>query len=195
MKLMISRFRTAAGSMALLATLVLCMAPVEQAAAWDIDVRTASMGLIDGQWQLTARIDYRLTSKALEALDNGLVLTFRMEVKVDRIRNWLPNAAVVSEYREWELSYEPLTERYVVVYPDDRQSTSHGTLFGALNALGWVQALPVAEEGVFRETASYQVAVRAVLDQQRLPSPLRLLTFWDRGLSLESDWYEWRMTP
>jgi len=195
MKLKFPGSRATAGSMAALAFLVFCLVPVDKAAAWDIDVRTASMGLIDGHWQLTARIDYRLTSKALEALDSGVALTFRMEVKVDRVRNWLPNAGVVDEYREWQLSYEPLTERYIVSYPDGREPTSHGTLFGALNALGWVQGLPVAEADAFQPGETYAVAVRAVLDQQRLPGPLRLLTFWDRGLSLESDWYEWRMTP
>jgi len=184
-----------AGGIAALLTLLLLLVPTGHAAAWDIDVRTASMGLADGQWRLTARIDYRLTTKALAALDNGVPLTFRVELTVDRVRRWLPNASVLAEHRDWQLSYEPLTKRYVVSYPDGRQPTSHGTLFGALNALGWVQALPVAEPGALVPGETYAVAVRAVLDQQTLPGPLQLLAFWDSGFGLESDWYEWQMTP
>ena len=43
-------------------------------------MRTANMRLADGAWALTARIDYRLTDKALAALDNGVTLTFSVEV-------------------------------------------------------------------------------------------------------------------
>jgi len=33
--------------------------------------------------------------------------------------------------------------------------------------------------------------VRAVLDTERLPGPLRLLAFWRRDWSLGSEWYRW----
>jgi hypothetical protein len=179
---------------ALLALLMLAL-PARPASAQDFDVRTASLGLADGSWCLTARIDYQLTRKALEALDNGVALTFRVELSASRVRRWLPNPEVLAVQRDWQLSYEPLTKRYIVAYPDGRESTSHGTLFGALNALGRVQALPVAAANELAPGEAYAVAVRAVLDQQTLPGPLQVLAFWDSGFSLASDWYEWTMKP
>jgi hypothetical protein len=161
--------------------------------AEDFDVRTANMRLADGSWTLTARIDYHLTDKALAALENGITLTFRVEVSVSRVRAWWTNPEVVDTARDWRLSYEPLTKRYLVEYPDDREGTSHATLFGALNAMGRVQSLPVAKASGIKEHETYEVAVRAVLDQGTLPGPLQFFAFWDGGFSLESDWYTWTM--
>ena len=58
-----------------------------------------------------------------------------------------------------------------------------------------MQSLPIAEAPGIKEGETYDVAVRAVLDQRTLPGPLQVLAFWDGGFSLESDWYEWTMGP
>jgi hypothetical protein len=181
-------------ALALAGTLLLSL-PFQAVDAADFDVRTANIRLADGGWTLTARIDYQLTEKALEALDNGVTLTFRVEASISRVRRWWLDPEVIAVKRDWELSYDPLTKRYRVRYPDDREPTSHGTLFGALNAAGRVQSLPVADEAELPSDQTYDVAVRAVLDQQTLPGPLQLLAFWDGGFSLESDWYEWTTGP
>jgi hypothetical protein len=161
--------------------------------AADFDVRTANIRLADSSWVLTARIDYRLTDKALAALENGITLTFRVEVSINRVRGWWTNPEVVDVVRDWRLSYEPLTKRYLVQYPDNREQTSHATLFGALNAMGRIQSVPIAEASRLREHETYEIFVKAVLDQRTLPGPLQFFAFWDGGFSLESDWYEWTM--
>jgi hypothetical protein len=178
-----------------LATLVMLALPLQQARSDDFDVRTANMRLADGYWRLTARIDYHLTDKALAALDNGVALTFRVEVSASRVRRWWTNKEIIDVERDWQLSYEPLTKRYLVKYPDDREETSHATLFGALNAMGRVQGLPIVEASRMNANETYEVAIRAVLDQRTLPGPLQMLAFWGGGFSLESDWYEWTMAP
>lgn len=175
--------------------LALLFLPFSAALAMNLDVRTANIGLIDGHWRLTARIDYRLTDEVQKALENGVALTFRVEVEIDRVRRWLPNADVVSTAYEWQLSYEPLSERYVVHYPDERERSSHATLFGALNAMGRVQALPVIDEPQLAGGETYLVSVRALLSEQKLPAPLWLLGLWSTGFSLKSEWYEWTFVP
>lgn len=116
-----------AGCIAALFTALLLTLPAAGARAEDFDVRTASMGLTDGAWRLSARIEYRLTDEAIAALENGVMLTIRVELGADRVRRWLPNTEVLAVHRDWQLSYEPLTKRYLVAYPDGRADTSHGT--------------------------------------------------------------------
>ncbi len=178
-----------------LALCLLALAAYASPAAWaqDFDVRTASLWQAEGQWLLSARVDYRLTDKALAALENGIALTFRVEVSVSRLRRWWTNPEVLNVERDWRLSYEPLTRRYLVQYPDGREQTAHATLFGALNAIGRVQSLPIAEASRLDPHETYIVAVRAVLDQHTLPAPLQFFAFWGSGFSLESEWYEWRI--
>jgi hypothetical protein len=174
---------------------LLVLIPIASALADDIDVRTANIGLADGYWRLNARIDYRLTEEIEEALKSGVSLTFRVELVVDRVRNWLPNQEVLELTRDWQLSYEPLSERYLVAYPDGREPTSHVSVFGALNAAGRLQGIPVMEEPRLDPRESYTAALRAALNQKTLPAPLQMLAFWDDGFSLESDWYEWTLAP
>ena len=178
-----------------LAVLLMLLAPAGPALAEAFEVRTASLGLRDGFWMLSARIDYRLSEEAITALENGVTLTLRVEVEIERVRRWLPDAELLAAERDWQLSYEPLSKRYLVRYPDDREPTAHATLFGALNAIGRVQNLPVAGEGTLRGAEGYGVAVRASLSDKSLPAPLRFLAFWNGGLSAESEWYEWTFSP
>lgn len=195
MTAMTTLYRTALRRLLALGVLAVATAMARPVAAADFDVRTANLRLTDAAWTLTARIDYRLTDKAVQALDNGVTLTFRVEVSISRERRFWLDPEVVSIHRDWQLSYDALTKRYLVRYPDSREPTSHGTLFGALNALGRVQNLPVADGDELESGQVYDVGVRAVLDQQTLPGPLQVLAFWDSGFSLESDWYEWTMGP
>lgn len=165
------------------------------AAAADFDVRTANLRRVGEDWALTARIDYRLTEKAEEALANGVTLTFQVETVVERVRGWWTDPEVIGKTLSWKLAFDPLTKRYLVHYPDGRELSSHGTLFGALNAIGRLQSLPVGPADALSAGSTYDVAVRAVLDQRTLPGPLQVLAFWSGGFSLESDWYEWTMSP
>ncbi len=179
---------------ALHAVFVLLLAS-HAAQAGDFDVRTANLRETAAGWVLTARVDYALTRKAIEALESGVELTFRVELAASRLRRWWFDPEVIEVTRDWRLAYDALTKRYRVTYPDGRESTSHATLFGALNAIGRVQELPVGPPDAIDARRRYDVAVRAVLDQQTLPGPLQLIAFWDDGFSLESDWYEWTMAP
>ena len=162
--------------------------------AEDFDVRTANIRLADGAWVLTARIDYHLTDKALAALDNGVTLTFRVEASITRERPWWTDPEVVDAKLDWRLSFEPLTKRYLVQYPDDREETSYATLFGALNAIGRVQSLPIAEAvrhqgrrnvrrgraGRARSAEAARAAAGARVLEQRLQPRERLVRMDDR---------------
>jgi hypothetical protein len=187
--------RAASSGAATILVLLLIAVPWAGAHADEVEVRTANIGLADGYWRLNARIDYQLTEEMAKALDSGVGLTFRVELVIDRVRGWLPDAEVLSMTRDWQISYEPLSKRYLVGYPDNREPTSHATLFGALNAAGRLQGVPVLEESRLDRRNTYDVALRALLDQQTLPTPLQMLAFWNRGFSLESDWYEWTLVP
>lgn len=163
--------------------------------AANVDVRTANLRDTGEAWALTARIDYQLTREAMQALENGVQLTFRVEITASRQRRFWLDPEVIETSRSWQLAWDALTERYRVGYPDGREQTSHATLFGALNAIGRVQELPVAERDSIAADQRYDVAVRAVLDEGTLPGPLQIIAFWDDGFSLESDWYEWTLSP
>lgn len=158
-----------------------------------LEIRNAGTRLNNGVWYLTARIEYRLNRATLDALQSGIPLTFELQVEVDRTRNWLPDEDVASLRQYFELSWQPLARSYLVRNKNSGDQRTHATLYAALNDLGRITALPLIDAAIIDEREEYEVSLRAVLDQQQLPGPLRMLAFWDDGFTLESEWYRWTL--
>lgn len=157
------------------------------------EVRNAGATLRDNVYYLSARIEYRLSEEAQDALQNGVALMFQLQVELSEDRRWLPDAEVATLRQEYQLSWQPLSRAYVVRNVNSGDQQAYSTLYGALNGLGRVSALPLIDAGLLDPAARYEVALRAVLDQQDLPGPLRLLAFLSGGFTLESEWYRWNL--
>lgn len=173
------------------------LALLSGAAAWAADgrfeVRSAAARLSDGVYYVDARIDYRLSDKALEALENGVALTMQLQIEVIRKRAFLPDALIAELLQDSTLTYEPLTQRYVVRNINSGQQSSYATLFSALSSLGRVNGLPVIDAALLDADSQHRMRLRVVLDQDTLPGPLRLIAFWSSGFRLASDWYGWNI--
>ena len=157
------------------------------------EVRSATSGLRDDVYYLTARIDYRLSDKALEALESGVELTFELQIEVTRNRTLLPDDDIASLRQAYALSFQPLSERYVVKNVNSGDQESFATLFSALTAMGRVNELPIIDATLLEKRGRYDIRLRAVLDQNTLPGPLRLFSFWGNSFRLESKWYSWTL--
>lgn len=160
-----------------------------------LEIRNARTELDAGVWYLSARIDYRLNRDTLEALQNGIPLTFELQVELTRQRSWLPDETVAELRQGFELSWQPLSRGYLVRNKNSSDQRAHTTLFAALNDLGRISALPLIDAALVSDPENYEVSLRAVLDQQQLPGPLRMLTFWNDSFTLESEWYRWPLRP
>ena len=186
-------YRRSARRIAWLSGTLLLATSLAYAADGRFEVRSASARLVNGVYFIDARIDYELSDKALEALDSGVALTMQMQIEVIRKRAFLPDALVAELRQDSTLTYEPLTQRYVVRNLNSGQQTSYATLFSALSSLGRVNGLPVIDEALLNRNASHRMRLRVVLDQDTLPGPLRLIAFWGQGFRLVSDWYTWTL--
>jgi hypothetical protein len=49
------------------------------------------------------------------------------------------------------------------------------------------------DSALLEQGRTYDVRLRASLDQEQFPGPLRLLAFWRRDWSIASEWYRWRL--
>jgi len=155
------------------------------------EIRSANSRLGESVYYATARVDYRLSKKAMEALENGIALTFQIQIELTRIRRFLPDADIASLHKNYQLSYQPLTRHYVVKNLSRGLQSSHVTLFSALRNMGRIVDLPIIDAALLEPDQQYEIAMRAVLDHNNLPGPLRLLVFWRSGFRLQSNWYQW----
>jgi hypothetical protein len=91
----------------------------------------------------------------------------------------------------YELEYRPLIQRYIVKNLNSGNQDTFATLYSALNSLGRIQGLPVIDEALLEPDRSYRLRLRAMLNTQQYPAPLRLLFFWRGQWQLQSEWFEW----
>jgi len=157
------------------------------------EIREAHTQLKNGVYFLDALIEYRLSSEARSALQSGLPLTIRVEVELLRKRRlWFDSEDAVLHQR-YQLEYHALSERFTVQNLNSGDQTSFSTLSAALDWLGHVNDLPLLDAALIEPGHEYSVRMRAVLDAEKLPGPLRLIAFWRRDWSLGSDWYRWQL--
>jgi hypothetical protein len=156
-------------------------------------VRSAESELVSGVYFVNAIIDLQLSAEARAALDSGVPLTVHIEVDLIHIRRfWIDDEDADVDQR-FELAYHALTERYIVRNLNSSDQASFATVDAALNYLGRIERLPFIDAALLNPERAYDVRIRAELDMDEFSGPLRLLTFWRRDFSLESDWYRWRL--
>ncbi len=155
------------------------------------EVRSASTEQIDGVRTLDARLQLVLSSEALAALESGVTLTIEMQLQVIRVKRFLVDAVDAELAVRFELEYRPLSQRYIVKNLNSGNQDTFATLYSALNSLGRVQGLPVIDEALLLPDRQYRLRLRAMLNTQQYPAPLRLLFFWRGQWQLQSEWFEW----
>ena len=155
------------------------------------EVRSASTTLIGGVHTLDARLQLVLSNEALEALSSGVPLTIELQLQVIRTRRLYLDAVDAELAIRYELEYRPVAQRYIVRNLNSGDQDSFATLYSALNNLGRVQGLPAIDDSLLVPDRPYRFRLRAMLNTQQYPAPLRLLLFWRSEWQLQSEWIEW----
>ena len=121
-------------------------------------------------------------------------MTFELQIELTRSRRFWVDPEIAKLVQTDELQYHALSERYIVKNLNCGGQNTFATLFSALSVIGRVVELPIIDAALLDPDATYNIRIRAVLDQNRLPGPLRLFALWQDGFKLESDWYGWSLS-
>jgi len=164
--------------------------------AWAADagrfaIRTVFTNIENGVIYLNADVDYELSEIAQEALASGVELTIELQIEVVRDRRLWLDRDVASLLQRSQLSYQPLSERFLVRNLNSGDQMSFAALPAALEHLGRVRDLPLIDDALLRPGKRYEIRMRAMLDTRDLAGPLRLISFFWGDWRLESEWYEW----
>jgi hypothetical protein len=157
-----------------------------------LKVTSAYVNLDRGVIELYARAEYPLNPAIREALQDGVTLTFDLEVRVDRVRHLWFNANVVDLTLRRELAYHVVTDRFVVRDVRSGEEKGFDTLKEALAYLGKVDAWPILVEPQL-DGGRYIISVRAGVRRGKLPASLRALLFWTDDWQRVSKWYSWSL--
>ena len=158
-------------------------------------IRQAEMVLNDNVYHLNARVDYQLSQEAVNAVKNGVPLIIAMDIRVDRKRRWWLDQEVATLTQNYLLLYHALTEKYVIHNLNSGIQENYSHLETALWSLGRVEQLPLIDANLLETGAEYDIDVRARLDIESLPAPMRPLAYISSDWQLQSDWYSWSLVP
>ena len=182
------------GALLLLCFLATLIAPAAFAEA-RLVIRSASVALDEGVYELNARLDLALPEDARKAIDAGVTLRLDYEIEISRVRSYLPDDGIASLVQSYELQYHALSQRYLLRNLNTGEQQDFGTLSAALERLSDVRGLPVIDAALVREGPTYEVRIRAVLDMGTVPDALSWLLFWTDDWGASSKWYSWTLRP
>ncbi len=176
--------------------LLLGMVTVTAAAA-DAGIRHKEVVLYlqDEQILLDLAEQYTLNHTILEALENGVGLTFetRITMRKDGAFIWQGDTAEVILRNK--LEYYPLSALYEVHRLNDDTRDKFSSLNAALEGLGLMDAIPIVSRTEIDLEPHYMVTVQTSLDVGSLPAPLRPAAYVLPRWHMQSKVWEWRLKP
>lgn len=177
---------------ALMAGLMLVLVALQShATTGGFDVRNASTRIVDGVFLLDADMDVAFSDEALEALNSGVALTVIVELQIVQVRNYLWDKGIAKLSARNQLKVHALSRQYVVESLNTGASKAYRTLPAALGALGILDNFPMLDEYLLEEDKSYDLRMRARLDVEALPAPLRPVAYLSSLWKQESPWSTW----
>jgi hypothetical protein len=137
-----------------------------------------------GGLDLTAGVTLEPTPAMLEALDRGVTITFLVAIRASSGQVWLPGFDQRRRHR-FRISYLPLIRHYELEDLHNGTRSTYPRLSMLLGALreprDWFVPLEPGDDVSL-------VRARIRLDRTRLPSPMRLPTWFEPQWRLDSDW-------
>lgn len=164
-------------------------------AAKGFDVTEATTRLVDDTYVMDVHVDYEFSDRALEALDNGVPLTLELHIQVRPADAWIWDSSLVDQRLRYRIQYKPLSERYLVWRLPGAGGRSYVTREAAIEALGEVKDLQLLDRRRMEPDRAYEVQIRAALDIEELPLPLRPMAYLYPSWKQSSAWTKWPITP
>jgi hypothetical protein len=178
-----------------LSLLVALCIVVGQLSARETRISATRTLLADGVYRIGARVDFEFNETLHDALHNGVPLLIELRIEVLRERRWLWAEPVAALRQRFELQYHALSRRYLVSNYSTGVQRNFSSMNDALEYVGNVYDLPLIDANLLEPHQTYMVRMRADLDVESLPTPVRLWAYLGSAWSLKGSWYQWPLQP
>jgi len=198
----VDRFRVRAWPLVWMAVCSLLLVVTEtstsapEASDAGFDVRNAHTRLVDGVYILDADIRFVFSDETLEAIENGIPVTIVLDMEVLRERGlvwdnlwWDKEIAHIEA--KFRIETRPLSKTYLVRNLNSGETQVFGSFDDLVVGLGRIRGFPLLDQHLIGDDGNFYLRLRALLDIESLPSPMRPWAYLSSLWRLESDWYEW----
>ena len=159
-----------------------------------VEVKNAEITLQGDSYVLSADIDYQLSARAKEALQNGIPLFWVLQVKLQQHRDYFWDKTLVNRSIRYRIQYHALLNMYRVRIENGGEVYNFSTLSAALNMMSAVRNLRIIDKAGIVPGKRYFAGIQVKLDRDSLPLPLRPVAYTNPQWYLSSDWYVWSLT-
>ena len=136
-------------------------------------------------WLLNPQYKVSPSGKVREAIDNGIVVNFVMQVKLYASKDWWFDSMLEHQAQTFAVRYFSLSSQYQLNNLRTKEKQSFITLDQLLDHLG--------QQTVFEFNANQDadyLSTRLFLDKQALPSTMQLPIVFDADWNLNTDWQQ-----
>jgi Domain of unknown function (DUF4390) len=158
-------------------------------AAEEATIRNPKLEATDDGYQVSADIDFQLTSSMKEAVSKGVPLYFVVEFEISKGRWYWFDQSLAKASRDRRVSYAPLTDQYKISVSGVSQNVA--TIEDVQRLLSRVRSWTVLQKGRLKPGEKYEAAIRFRLDNAQLPKPFQLDILASKDWNLSSDWVRW----
>lgn len=145
--------------------------------AKNFSITSAQVDNIGNAYVLNAELSYPLTARVIEAIENGVPITFYQQLELVKETPilkgyWLWKETLWSTELRYRLRYHALTQQYVLQALDTENYRNFPSLTDALYALGLIENLTLPP----RHTADIDnliLYLQTDIDLHALPTPMR----------------------
>lgn len=159
------------------------------------EIKQVSTKHQDQEYILSTEIDYHLTDKAKEALDNGVPLFWNLRIKIKQQRDLFWDKTILNTAINYRLQYHALLNMYrvVIVHPDSMKGITYNfsTLSAALDLMADLRNFPIQVKSTIKTEEDYYIKIKADFDRDALPLPLQPTSYINPQWYLSSDWTVW----
>jgi hypothetical protein len=173
-----------------LACALICLLLVGTVSAADeATIRNPKLEATEDGYQLSADIDFQLTSSMQEAVRKGVPLYFVVEFELSKGRWYWFDQNVARASRDRRVSYAPLTDQYRIAVSGVSQNVA--TIEDVQRLLSRVRSWTVLQKGRLKPGEKYEAAIRFRLDNAQLPKPFQLDILASKDWNLSTEWVRW----
>lgn len=174
----------------LLALLWLLWLPGAQAGS--ITLTAANEHLTNDMVMIDADADFKFSDDAIKAINSGVPITIEFDIRVSRPRKLLWDAEILNAHREFVIERHALSKQYIIADQITGARRLHSSLELAIDDLGRIRNLPIAETDQLGGEQDLEVAMRLRLAIRSLPGPLIPIAYISPGWHMSSGWFRWQ---
>lgn len=156
-----------------------------------IRIKSATTHLNGTRYMLDADVEYVLPAQALEALDNGVTLTFVVQTQAVEVRDWLWASTIRSNELRFRIVYHALSDTYRLTNVNQGTQRNYWWLKSALADMGRIREFAVVDQDDLTRGVGYKFRMKTFLDIEALPLPLRSVAYMSSAWHIGTDWYTW----